>query len=72
MKKVEFEYTVGDKVRITNMQKAVGFIVSMQFQDTGIEYDVIYYNDGKRERGNFFPQELSKDTTDNKKIGFVK
>jgi hypothetical protein len=71
MKKVEFEYTVGDKVRIINMDKAVGFIVGMQYQDTGIEYDVVYYNDGKRERSNFFPQELCRDE-DDKKLGFLK
>jgi hypothetical protein len=71
MKTVKFEYNIGDKVKIVNMNKVVGFVVGMQFQDTGIEYDVVYYCDGKRERYNFFPQELST-YLDSEKIGFVK
>lgn len=70
MKTVAFEYDIGDEVSIVGFDNIAGFIISLQFQDCGIEYEVVYYLDSKRERSNFFPVELSP--VKKKKIGFAK
>jgi hypothetical protein len=69
MKTVQFEYKLGDKVRLIYLDHAVGFIIGLHFQDVGIEYEIVYYIDGRREQGIFFPQEI--DIVSPARVGFT-
>lgn len=71
MRTVEFEYNIGDKVKIIEMN-SIGFVIRLYVQDTGIEYQLVYYGkDGSRSEGDFFPCELEL-PKDKKEFGYGK
>ena len=68
---VEFEYSVGDKVKIIELNNAVGFVTSLWFSDRGIKYEVTYYCASNRSDDYFYSQEIQL-FTKNDSLGFNK
>lgn len=57
---IETKFDINDKVRITEIEKTFGRVVSIWITSTGIQYEVKYYIEGKVQKEYFFEDELEK------------
>ena len=57
---IKTKFDINDKVRITEIEKTFGRVVSIWITSTGIQYEVKYYIEGKVQKEYFFEDELEK------------
>ena len=55
---IEFDFDVGEKVRLTLMDSVVGTVISLWCSDRGPKYEVAYYVESERKIDYFYVWEL--------------
>ena len=56
---IEAKCSLGDTVRIKALEGADGVCVSIWVTSIGLQYELVYWNDGKREKEYFLEFELT-------------
>jgi len=57
-KTIEFDYDVGEKVKVYFIKGVMGTVISLWYSERGPKYEVAYYADGERKVDYFFAWEL--------------
>jgi hypothetical protein len=57
-KTVEFEYNLGDKVRIHGASDIEGFVISLWYSERGPKYEVSFFSNGEHKCEYFFGFEV--------------
>ena len=57
-KTVEFDFDVGEKVRVYLMVGVMGTVISLWYSDRGPKYEVAYYVESERKIDYFYAWEL--------------
>jgi len=60
--KIDFEYNLGDKVKIIALENTEGVVISLWSASTGIQYEVAYWHESKRYKEYMFGFELVRAT----------
>jgi len=55
---IKLKYSIGEKIKIKEINR-IGIIVGFYYGDTGKQYQVAYFDDGKRLREYFYELEIS-------------
>jgi hypothetical protein len=69
MIKVEFKFSIGEEVAIKDIN-VKGTILSLFVGDTGIQYNVVYFDEGTRKKEYFYEFELKLYSSKDHKFGF--
>jgi len=69
MKKIEFEFNVGDKVKFVNNPNIIGFVIGLYYTKNQCKYEVEYFLDNHLYSSYFFDFEITDNINDNK-MGF--
>jgi len=58
VKVVTFDYDIGDKVIVTGLNNATGYIMSLWYSDRCCKYEVAFYCGSERTVEYLLPQEI--------------
>ena len=68
---IEFNFDVGEKVKLYFMRGAMGTVISLWYSERGSKYEVAYYVESERKVDYFFSWELLR-APEESRLGFGK
>lgn len=57
-RKVEFDFDIGEKVKVYFLKGVMGTVISLWYSDRGSKYEVAYYVESERKIDYFYAWEL--------------